>query len=206
MARFDTTQLDERLREYRAELETTLQEKREKEQRNLEVSLRQLRLDLVKAEGELKKVDLDLSGARRRWFPMIELKQTRLSQAAIWPGDASMFLREKIEFERSHLVQSKLELLDVKKRVLRGQDRLQRADAKRANSRFARRSRAWWSTSQERNGDRWEVGEGVWMLAKILKVADVSTLQVEADMLEVDASRLEPGPARRRSPSTPCRD
>jgi hypothetical protein len=31
------------------------------------------------------------------------------------------------------------------------------------------------------------------MMAKILKVADVSTLRVEADVLEVDASRIAPG-------------
>jgi multidrug efflux pump subunit AcrA (membrane-fusion protein) len=43
------------------------------------------------------------------------------------------------------------------------------------------------------NGDRWEVGEGVWMLAKILKVADTSTLRVEADVLEVDSARIGAG-------------
>ncbi|NJN64301.1 MAG: HlyD family efflux transporter periplasmic adaptor subunit [Acidobacteria bacterium] len=45
----------------------------------------------------------------------------------------------------------------------------------------------------KRNGGRWEVGESVWMLAKILNVADVSTLRVEAQVLEVDAARIAPG-------------
>ena len=45
----------------------------------------------------------------------------------------------------------------------------------------------------KRNGDRWEVGESVWMLAKLLEVADVSTLQVVANVLEVDSARLSPG-------------
>ena len=45
----------------------------------------------------------------------------------------------------------------------------------------------------KRNGDRYEVGERVWMLAKIMKVADVSTLRVVANVLEVDAARIAPG-------------
>jgi multidrug efflux pump subunit AcrA (membrane-fusion protein) len=45
----------------------------------------------------------------------------------------------------------------------------------------------------KRDGDRWEVGEGVWMLAKIMEVADVSTLQVEANVLEVDSARIAVG-------------
>jgi len=47
----------------------------------------------------------------------------------------------------------------------------------------------------KQNGDRWEIGEGVWMLAKILEVADVSTLRVEAAVLEVDAAHIAPGQA-----------
>jgi cobalt-zinc-cadmium efflux system membrane fusion protein len=39
------------------------------------------------------------------------------------------------------------------------------------------------------------VGEGVWMLAKIMKVADVSTLRVEAEVLEVDAASIAPDQA-----------
>jgi len=115
VARFDTTQLAERLREHRAELETTLEQK-EKEERNLEVSLRQLRLDLVKAEGELKRVDLDLS-VPENLVSMIELQQNRLKQELARRRVA--FLGEKMEFERA-LVDSKLELLDVKRQLHEG--------------------------------------------------------------------------------------
>ena len=45
----------------------------------------------------------------------------------------------------------------------------------------------------KRNGGRWEVGERVWMLSKILQIADVATLRAEANVLEVDASRISAG-------------
>ena len=32
---------------------------------------------------------------------------------------------------------------------------------------------------------RWEIGESVWMMAKVLQIADVSTLQIEAAVLEM---------------------
>ncbi len=186
VARFDTTQLDDRLRDQRAALETTLQQ-REKEQRNLEVSLRQLRLDRVKAEGELKRVDLDLA-VPEGLVSDIELEQTRLrKQLAERRVD---FLGEKIEFERN-LVQSKLDLLDVKRTFWEGKI----AYNEQIKEKFSVRAPTGGLVVyiSKRNGDRWEVGEGVWMLAKILKVADVSTLQVEADILEVDAARIAPG-------------
>lgn len=186
IARFDATQLDERLRDHRAAHETVLQQK-EKEQRNLDVSLRQLRLDLVKAEGELKTVDLDLS-VPDGLVSFIELEQTRLKhQLARRRVD---FLKEKIEFEQE-LVQSKLELLDVKRQFEEGKI----AYNETAKSKFEVKAPVSGLVVYipKHNGDRWEVGEGVWMLAKIMEIADVSTLQVEASVLEVDASRIAPG-------------
>lgn len=186
VARFDTTQLDDQLRDQRAGLETTQQE-REKEQRNLEVSLKQLKLDLVKAEGELKKVDLDLS-VPAGLVSDIELEQTRLRKQLAERRVA--FLREKIDFERE-LVQSKLDLLDVKQEFWEGKIAYNEAIKEKFSVRAPTDGLVVYIP--KRDGDRWEVGEGVWMLAKILKVADVSTLQVEADILEVDAARVAPG-------------
>ncbi|MGD8375036.1 MAG: efflux RND transporter periplasmic adaptor subunit [Acidobacteriota bacterium] len=186
IARFDTTDIDDRLRDHRAKLETAIQE-REKEERNLEVSLRQLRLDLVKAEAELKEVDLDLS-VPEELLPEIEVEQNRLRKQLAERRVA--FLGEKIEFEKD-LVRSKLELLDVKREFSEGKIAYYEA----ARDRFTVKAPVSGVVVYvpKRNGDRWEVGESVWMLAKILKVADVSTLRVEAAVLEVDSARIQVG-------------
>ncbi len=186
IARFDATQLDDQLRDHRAALEKVLQEK-EKEQRNLEVSLKQLRLDLVKAQGDLKTVDLDLS-LPEGLVSFIEFEQTRLEKQLAEQRVA--FLREKIDFEQA-LVESKLRLLDVKREYEQGKIAYLEAVKETFNVKAPVAGLVVYVPKQ--NGDRWEVGESVWMLAKILKVADVTTLQAEADVLEVDASRLRPG-------------
>jgi HlyD family secretion protein len=186
VARFDTTELDDRLRDYRAELETTIEE-REKEERNLEVSLRQLRLDLVKAEGELKKVELDLS-VPEALVSSIELQQNRLKQDLARRRVA--FLSEKIEFEKV-LVESKLALLDVKRQLFEG--KIEYNEEAKRKFEVPAPVAGLVIYMPKRNGDRWEVGEGVWMLAKILEVADVSTLRVVANVLEVDSARIAPG-------------
>lgn len=186
VARFDATQLDENLRDYRAELETTLQEK-EKEQRNLEVALRELRLGLVRAEGELKKVDLNVS-VPPELISSIEIAQKKLEQKLA--RERVAFLTEKIEFEKQ-LVAAKLEMLDVKARLFQGKIDYHE-EAKRKFS-VGSPTAGLVVYVPKMNGDRWEVGEGVWMLAKILEVADVSTLQAVAHVLEVDSARLATG-------------
>jgi len=110
IARFDTTDLDDELRRHRADLETTLQT-REKEERNLEVSLRQLKLDLVKAEGSLKKLEVSLA-VPQELVSSIEIQQLRLERELA--QRRRDFLSQKIGFEQD-LVKSKLELLDAKK-------------------------------------------------------------------------------------------
>jgi multidrug efflux pump subunit AcrA (membrane-fusion protein) len=186
IARFDTTVLDDRLREHRADLETTMQE-REKEERNLDVSLKQLRLDLVKAEGELKKLEIEMA-VPEELISTFELQQMKfereLAQRRV------DFLREKIEFSKE-LVASKLELLDVKREFSEG--KIAYNEETRAKFEVKAPVSGMVVYIPKQNGDRWEVGEGVWMLAKILKVADVSTLQVEAAVLEVDSAKIAVG-------------
>ena len=58
VARFDAQELEDRLRDDRAELETVTQEK-EKEQRELEIQLKQLDLDLVEAQAEVEMVSVE---------------------------------------------------------------------------------------------------------------------------------------------------
>ena len=186
VARFDPTQIEERLREHRAARETAVQEK-EKEERNLEVSLKQLQLDLVKAEGDLKKINIEVS-VPDELRSSIEVEQSRLKRELA--QQRVDFLRKKIDFQTS-LVKSKLDLLDVKRTMAEGkiaynEDARRKFDVAAPVSGLVQ-------YIPKRNGDRWEVGEGVWMLAKILKVADISTLRVEADVLEVDAARLSTG-------------
>jgi RND family efflux transporter MFP subunit len=88
-------------------------------------------------------------------------------------------------------VKSKLDLLDVKREFAEGkiaytEDAIARFNVKAPVSGLV-------IYIPKRNGDRWEVGEGVWMLAKLLKVADVSTLRVEANVLEVDSAKIAVG-------------
>ena len=183
IARFDTTQIDEQLREHQAQLEKSTQE-REKEQRNLEITQRQLKLDLVKAEGDLKRSDLDLS-VPEGLVPRIEMEQNRMKRDLERRRVA--FLGEKIELEKE-LVKSKLDLLDVKKEFAATKI----AYYKAARERFSVKAPIPGVVVYvpKRNGQRWEIGESVWMMAKILQVADVSTLRVKADVLEVDAARI----------------
>jgi HlyD family secretion protein len=160
---------------------------KEKAQRDLEIQLRQLGLDLVEAQAEIEMVTVEAS-VPPELVPALELAQTRLR--AQLARKRAAFLEDKMRFQEE-LVHSKLELLEVKK--TRTQQKI-----------------AYYSDARDRfevkapidgvvlyvpkpNGQRWEVGEGVWMLAKILKVADISTLQVQAQVLEVDAARVAVG-------------
>lgn len=183
IARFDAQRLDDRLRDHRAELETATQQK-EKEERDLEVRLRQLRLDLVQAKADIQKVSLDTS-VPRDLLPRIELQQNLLKEDLARKNAA--FLEEKIEFQQE-LVQNKLALLEVKKS--RAQQRIEYYEKAKAKFEVKAPTPGVVIYIPKQNGDRWEVGEGVWMLAKIMKVADVSTLRVEAQVLEVDAARI----------------
>ncbi len=183
IARFDAQRLDDRLRDHRAELETATQQK-EKEERDLEVRLRQLRLDLVQAKANIQKVSLDTS-VPRDLLPRIELQQNLLKEDLARKNAA--FLEEKIEFQQE-LVQNKLALLEVKKS--RAQQRIAYYEKAKAKFEVKAPTPGVVIYIPKQNGDRWEVGEGVWMLAKIMKVADVSTLRVEAQVLEVDAARI----------------
>ena len=183
VARFDATQLEDRLREHRAELETTLREK-EKEERNLEVRLRQLALDLVEAEGEVEKVTIE-SSVPDELVPALDRAQTRLKEQL---GRRRVeFLTQKIAFEKE-LVKAKLELLDVKR--TRAEQKIAYYDEARRKFEVRAPIAGVVIPIPKRNGDRWEVGEGVWMLAKILRIADDSTLRVEAQVLEIDAARV----------------
>jgi len=183
IARFDAQRLDDRLRDHRAELETATQQK-EKEERDLEVQLRQLRLDLVEAKGDIEKVGLDNS-VPHDLLPKIELQQNLLKEDLARKNAA--FLDEKITFQQE-LVQNKLDLLEVKKS--RAQQRIDYYEKAKAKFEVKAPTSGVVIYIPKQNGDRWEVGEGVWMLAKIMKVADVSTLRVEAQVLEVDAARI----------------
>lgn len=186
IARFDGTTIEERLREHQAAREKAVQEK-EKEERNLELALRQLQLDLVKAEGELKKMEVELA-VPEGLISSIEIEQLRLQRNLA--QRRAEFLREKIEFEQE-LVRAKLELLDVKREFAEGkisyhEEALDKFTVKAPVSGLV-------IYIPKRNGDRWEIGEGVWMLAKIMKIADVTTLRVEAAVLEVDAAKIQVG-------------
>lgn len=186
VARFDATEMEEQLRDHRAALEKVGQEK-EKEQRNLDVSLRQMRLDLVKAQGELRTLEIDLE-VPEELLSSIEIGQLRLRQRLA--GQRVEFLTKKIDFEKE-LVKTKLDLLDVK----RAYEESKVAYYDDAQRKFTIRAPipGLIVYIPKRNGGRWEVGESVWMLAKILQVADTATLRVEASVLEVDASRIAPG-------------
>ena len=187
IARFDATEIEERLRTAQATQETTTQE-REKEEKSLQLRIEQLELDLVKAQGDARELDVQLD-VPEGLLSSIELEQKRIARDLARQKES--FLREKIGFERK-LVRSKLELLDVK---------IQEAESKIAYNEAAKEKYAVKApvaglvmhVPKMRGGERWEVGESVWMLAKILRVADTSTLQVEASLLEADAARVAMG-------------
>lgn len=187
VARFDATEIEERLRDAQAVRETTRQE-REKEERSLQLRIEQLELDLVKAEGDVRELDVEMD-VPDGLLSSIDLERKRIARDLA--RERADFLREKIAFERT-LVKSKLELLDVK--LKDAESKIAYNEASR--DRFAVKAPVAGivvHVPKMRGGDRWEVGESVWMLAKILRVADTSTLQVEASLLESDAARIQPG-------------
>ncbi len=184
--RFDATELDEKLLTYGTNLEKTRQE-REKEQRNLEIQLKQLHLDLVKAEGELKKTAVELS-VPEGLVSGIEIEQLRLSrELAVKRAE---HLRAKIDFEQQ-LVASKLELLGVK--ISRWEQLTSATEKAKASFTVKAPIDGVVIYVPKRGGERWEVGERVWMLSKVVEVADTSSLRVEAEVLEIDAARVHPG-------------
>lgn len=186
VARFDATQIEDRLRESQAELETAVKE-REKEEKSLEVELRQLELTLAEARADLERSKLDVA-VPQELLASIEAEEFRLKDRML--RDKVALLEKKITARRDN-VEAKLKLLTVKK---------QRADQriryyKDALDKFAVKapSDGVIVYVRKRDGNRWEVGEGVWMLAKVLEVADLSTLRVTAQILEVDAGRVRAG-------------
>ncbi|MCZ6649632.1 MAG: efflux RND transporter periplasmic adaptor subunit [Acidobacteria bacterium] len=190
VARFDAQDLEDRLRDDRAELETVTQEK-EKEQRELEIQLKQLDLDLVEAQAEVEMVSVEAS-VPDELVPALELAQTRRRKALA--EERVVFLKAKLQFQRD-LVRSKLKLLDIKKQ--RMEQKIEYFSNAREKFEVKAPINGVVLYIPKRNGGRWEIGERVWMMHKILKVADISTLRVDVKVLEVDAARIKIGqPAR----------
>ncbi|MCZ6746684.1 MAG: efflux RND transporter periplasmic adaptor subunit [Acidobacteria bacterium] len=190
VARFDAQELEDRLRDDRAELETVTQEK-EKEQRELEIQLKQLDLDLVEAQAEVEMVSVEAS-VPDELVPALELAQTRRRKALA--EERVVFLKAKLQFQRD-LVRSKLKLLDIKKQ--RMEQKIEYFSNAREKFEVKAPINGVVLYIPKRNGGRWEIGERVWMMHKILKVADISTLRVDVKVLEVDAARIKIGqPAR----------
>jgi len=188
VARFDAQSLEDRLREHEADLEKVTREK-EKATRDLEIQLRQLRLDLVEARSEIEKVAVEAS-IPEELVPALDLARTRLREKLA--RKKAVFLESKIGFQKE-VVASRLRLLDLKR---------ERAGRK---IEYYRESRSRFDVKApidgvvlyipKPNGSRWEVGESIWMLMKILAIADMETLRVEARVLEMDAARIQAGQA-----------
>ena len=172
VARFDATQIEDRLRETQAELETAVKE-REKEEKSLEVELRQLVLSLAEARGELERTKLEVA-VPRELLASIEAEEYRLKDKLL--RDKVGLLEKKITARRAN-VAAKLKLLNVKKQ--RAEQRI--TYYKEALDKFAVKAPSDGVVVyvRKRDGNRWEVGEGVWMLAKVLEVADLSTLRAD---------------------------
>lgn len=184
--KFDPTKIADSLREREADLETATKEK-EKEEKSLEVEVKQLELDLVEAKAELERASLE-TAAPEGIVSRVEARELRLAEDLA--KDKVEFLRRKIEARRS-LVASQLQLLDLKKQ--RAQQRIDYYRTALAKFDVPAPTDGVIVYVRKRDGNRWEVGESVWMLAKVLEVADLSTLRVNAQILEVDASRVQPG-------------
>ncbi|GAB4222746.1 MAG: hypothetical protein Kow0062_21360 [Acidobacteriota bacterium] len=186
VARFDATDVEEQLRDLEAKLETVRQE-REKEQRSLEVALREMELDLVRAESDMEVSRIDAS-IDPSLVGGIEVQEARLRQELA--RRRYELLAERMDLERT-LVRSKLEVLDVKRRYYEGKIARLRAVLDTFSVRAPIAGLVIYVP--KRNGQRWEVGERVWMMAKILEVADIRTLRAEVAVLEADAARLAVG-------------
>lgn len=190
VARFDAQEVEDRLRDDRAELETVTQEK-EKEQRQLEIELRQLDLDLVEARAEVEMVSVEAS-VPEELVPALDLAETRRRKSLA--EQRVKFLQDKLQFQKD-LVRSKLELLDVKKR--RMEQKIEYFRSSREKFEVKAPIGGVVLYIPKHNGGRWEIGERVWMMHKILKVADISTLRVDAKVLEVDSARIKIGQSAR---------
>lgn len=184
--RFDSTQIEDRLRESQAEFETAVKE-REKEEKSLEVELRQLELSLVESRAELERSKIDVA-VPAELLSSIEAEELRLKERL--ERDKVALLQKKIDARREN-VAAQLKLLAVKKQ--RAEQRIRYY--KDALDKFAVKapSDGVIVYVRKKDGNRWEVGEGVWMLAKVLEVADLSTLRIAAQILEVDAGRVRAG-------------
>ena len=186
VARFDATDVEDQLRDLEARLETVRQE-REKEQRSLEVSLREMELDVVRAENDLETARIDAS-LDASLVSGIEIQEARLRQDLA--RRRFELLSERMQLERD-LVRSKLDVLDVKRRFYEGKISRLRAVIDTFTVRAPIDGLVIYVP--KRNGERWEVGERVWMMSKVLEIADVRTLRAEIAVLEADAARLAVG-------------
>jgi hypothetical protein len=184
--RFDSTQIEDRLRESQAEFETAVKE-REKEEKSLEVELRQLELSLVEARANLERSKMDVA-IPQELVSSIEAKELALKEEL--ERRKVELLGKKIQARREN-VEAKLKLLAVKKQQ-RAEQRIKYN--REALAKFAVRPRATASSSTSASATAIAGRSArVWMLAKVLEVADLSTLRVSAQILEVDAGRVHAG-------------
>jgi HlyD family secretion protein len=184
--KFDATEIEDKLRERQAEFETAVKE-REKEEKNLEIELEQLELTLVEARSNLERATLE-AAVPEGLVSSIEAEELRLRKKMV--EERVSFLEKKITARREQ-VAAQLKLLQVKRqraeqRIRYYQDALDKFTVKAPSDGVIVYIR-------KRNGERYEVGESVWMLSKVIEVADLRTLRVSAQVLEVDAGHVRVG-------------
>ena len=184
--KFDGTVIEDKLRQSQTDFETASKE-REKQEKSLEVEVEQLKLNLVEERSTLARAELEAQ-VPEGLISSLDAQELKLKEKLA--REKVSYLEAKIK-ARSQQVAAQLKLLDVKKQRAK-----QLIDYYQASlSKFAVKAPSDGVVIyvRKRDGGRYEIGDSVWMLSKVVEVADLTTLRVSAALLEVDATRVRPG-------------
>ena len=180
---FDTTELNQRLRQSRAEADSA-EKGLEKAITDLDIQRRQLGLRLEEAQAKLRQAELqgagsiEVTAARELEKGRIDKRFAEIEIRSLEASLEQHEIKRRMEFAT---LRSKLEFARTK--VADQQEAIQRMNVKapRAGTLILR---------SDWRGNKKQVGDRVWRAEKVLEIPDLSAMEATAEVDEQAAGRL----------------
>lgn len=185
--RFDTSQLEETLREKVAERDSAEQEIT-RERTRLERQLRDSELRLAEARARLRKAQLKVE------VPPELAEANELDQARIDHALARRevdHLEEKLEFERRQGA-ARVSALERKRDRAAGRVEEIQEHIRSLTVEAPRAGKVIYVTDRY-SGEKKKVGDQVWRAAKVVEIPDLDHMRAEGEVDEADAGQIEAG-------------
>lgn len=184
--RFDTTQLEQRLREQTAQRDST-EKSLEKKMTDLVIERRGLELSLAEAEGRLRKANLQLD------VPAAATARAELEKARIDQKLAKLEIAS-LESKLRHLEErSKADVKAFRDRRDRAAALVERleSDIESMTVKAPRAGTLIYVTNWR--GEKKKVGDSAWRAEKVMEIPDLTRMQAEGEVAESDVGRLAVG-------------